>query len=78
MEIAKARTLSEQELEDELETARRHLYDLRFQLATRQLTDYSQISQTRKDIARLLTVQTERKLDAGSAAEASAATAGGE
>ena len=60
MEIAKARTLSETELVDELATARRHLYDLRFQLATRQLTDYSQIAQTRRDIARLLTVQTER------------------
>ena len=57
MEIAKARSLSEQELVEELESARRHLYDLRFQLATRQLTDYSQISQTRKDIARLLTVR---------------------
>ena len=65
MEIAKARSLSEQELAEELESARRHLYDLRFQLATRQLTDYSQISQTRKDIARLLTVQTERKLEGG-------------
>ncbi len=77
MEIAKARSLSQQELEDELVTARRHLYDLRFQLATRQLTDYSQISQTRKDIARLLTVQTERQLEAGSAA-GSRAAAGGE
>ena len=67
MEIAKARRLSEQERAEELESARRHLYDLRFQRATRQLTDYSQISQTRKDIARLLTVQTERKLDGGSA-----------
>jgi large subunit ribosomal protein L29 len=62
MEIAKARTLSERELVDELASARRHLYDLRFQLATRQLTDYSQIAQTRRDIARLLTVQTERGL----------------
>ena len=77
MEIAKARSLSEQELAEELASARRHLYDLRFQLATRQLTDYSQISQTRKDIARLLTVQTERKLDGGSAG-ASGAAAGGE
>jgi large subunit ribosomal protein L29 len=77
MEIAKARSLSEQELAQELASARRHLYDLRFQLATRQLTDYSQISQTRKDIARLLTVQTERKLDGGSAG-ASGAAAGGE
>jgi len=67
MEIAKARSLSEQELSDELVSARRHLYDLRFQLATRQLTDYNQISQTRRNIARLLTVQTERQLVAGSA-----------
>ncbi len=78
MEIAKARSLSQQELEDELVSARRQLYDLRFQLATRQLTDYSQISQTRKDIARLLTVQTERQLEAGSAADGSRAAAGGE
>ena len=67
MEIAQARSLSEQELSEELVSARRHLYDLRFQLATRQLTDYNQISQTRRDIARLLTVQTERQLEAGSA-----------
>ena len=78
MEIAKARTLSEQELVEELESARRHLYDLRFQLATRQLTDYSQISQTRRNIARLLTVQTERQLGSGSAGAGSRATAGGE
>jgi len=77
MEIAKARTLSERELAEELASARRHLYDLRFQLATRQLTDYSQISQTRKDIARLLTVQTERELADGGAGRSSAA-AGGE
>ena len=78
MEIAKARTLSEQDLVDEIEKARRHLYDLRFQLATRQLTDYSQISRTRHDIARLMTVQTERELDAGSAQVAVADAAGGD
>jgi large subunit ribosomal protein L29 len=77
MEIAKARSLSERELAEELETARRHLYDLRFQLATRQLTDYSQIAQTRRDIARLLTVQTERGLGTRSAPVQPAATAGG-
>lgn len=78
MEIAKARSLSEDELIEELESARRHLYDLRFQLATRQLTDYSQISQTRKDIARLLTVQTERQLRARSGEDGAATPAGGE
>lgn len=78
MEIAKARSLSEEELIEELESARRHLYDLRFQLATRQLTDYNQISQTRKDIARLLTVQTERQLGARSGEDGAATPAGGE
>ena len=61
MDITKVRSLTDQELRDELTVARRQLYDLRFQLATRQLTDYDQISQTRRSIARLLTVRTERE-----------------
>ena len=77
MEIAKARTLSEQELVEELESARRHLYDLRFQLATRQLTDYSQLSRTRRDIARLLTVQTERQRDARTTGAGPSISSGG-
>jgi large subunit ribosomal protein L29 len=76
MEIARARALSDRELGQQLVDARRHLYDLRFQLATRQLSDYSQISRTRRDIARLLTVQTERR--SASDAPAQASTAGGE
>ena len=60
MDITKVRELTDEQVLVELTTARRHLYDLRFQLATRQLTDFSQIAQTRKTIARLLTVQTER------------------
>jgi large subunit ribosomal protein L29 len=75
MEIARARALTDQELSQELADARRHLYDLRFQLATRQLSDYSQLSRTRRDIARLLTVQTERRMAAGAAV--GAANAGG-
>jgi large subunit ribosomal protein L29 len=68
MDISKARELSDQELLVELAQARRQLYDLRFQLATRQLSDYSQIAQTRRSIARLLTVQTERELSVGTGA----------
>jgi large subunit ribosomal protein L29 len=70
MDISKARELSDQELLAELATARRQLYDLRFQLATRQLSDYSQIAQTRRSIARLLTVQTERELGTATGASA--------
>jgi len=62
MDIASVRGLTDAELVTELTTAKRHLYDLRFQLATRQLTDYSQIPQTRRKIARILTVLTEREL----------------
>ena len=60
----------------ELTTAKRHLYDLRFQLATRQLTDYSQIPQTRRTIARILTVLTERELSEAGQPVAPAARAG--
>ena len=63
MDIASVRGLTDAELVVELTTAKRHLYDLRFQLATRQLTDYNQIPQTRRSIARILTVLTERQLD---------------
>jgi large subunit ribosomal protein L29 len=63
MDIAKVRQLNDTELYTELATQRRHLYDLRFQLATRQLDDHSQLTQTRRAIARILTVMTERDLD---------------
>ena len=63
MDITKVREMTDEQLAAELTNQRRHLYDLRFQLATRQLTDYSQIAQTRRTIARLLTVLTERQLD---------------
>ena len=60
MDIDEVRALSDDELRAELAAARRNLYDLRFQLATRQLTDYNQIRLTRRQIARILAVQTER------------------
>ena len=63
MDIDKVRALNDTELAEELTTQRRHLYDLRFQLATRQLTDHSQLTNTRRTIARLLTVMTERGID---------------
>ncbi len=70
MDIDKVRALTEAELGAELVTARRHLYDLRFQLATRQLTDHSQLTATRRSIARLLTVITERGLNEDEVARA--------
>ena len=63
MDIDKVRALSDTDLAAELSNQKRHLYDLRFQLATRQLNDYSQIPQTRRAIARILTVMTERQIE---------------
>ena len=60
MDIDKARTLSDKELEDALREAKQDLWQARFALSTRQLKDYSSIPQTRRTIARILTVQRER------------------
>jgi large subunit ribosomal protein L29 len=62
MDIDKARALSDAELEQALREAKQELWQARFALSTRQLKDYSTIPQTRRAIARILTVQNERKL----------------
>jgi large subunit ribosomal protein L29 len=62
MDIEKVRSLSDAELEDALREAKQDLWGARFALSTRQLKDYSTIPQTRRTIARILTVQRERKL----------------
>ncbi len=77
MDIDKVRQLTDAELAEELATQRRHLYDLRFQLATRQLTDHTQLSQTRRTIARILTVMTERQTSGEGQALAATASRGG-
>ena len=60
MDIASARNLTDAELEEQLRIAKQELWQARFQLSTRQLKDYSTIPQTRRTIARILTVQRER------------------
>jgi large subunit ribosomal protein L29 len=60
MDIEKVRGLSDGELEDQLKQAKQDLWQARFALTTRQLKDYSTIPQTRRTIARILTVQRER------------------
>lgn len=55
MKAAEVHKLSLEELDIELDKLRKHLYDLKSQSVTQKLEDPSQISKTRKDIARLLT-----------------------
>ena len=60
MDIGKIRELSDSELEAALREAKQDLWSARFALSTRQLNDTSTIPQTRRRIARILTVQRER------------------
>lgn len=57
MKAAEVHKLSLEEIDIELNKLRKHLYDLKSQSVTQKLEDPSQISKTRKDIARLLTEQ---------------------
>jgi large subunit ribosomal protein L29 len=51
------------ELATELTTAKRELFNLRFQNATNQLDNTARIHEVRKNIARIQTVITQRKLN---------------
>ncbi len=62
MEIDDLRSLTEPELDNELEDTHRELMNLRFRAATMQLVNVKEIRKARKRIARILTVQREREL----------------
>jgi large subunit ribosomal protein L29 len=53
--------LGEQELDQLLKQNREELFNLRFQHATGQLENTARLTQVKRDIARLLTVQSARK-----------------
>ena len=61
MDIDSVRQLSDAEIEQQIAEAKQELWQARFALSTRQLKDYSSIPQARRTIARLLTVQYERR-----------------
>jgi large subunit ribosomal protein L29 len=71
MDISEVRALSDKDLEGALRDAKQELWKIRFDLATRQESNYSRLPATRKRIARILTVMTERQ----SAAETAPADA---
>ncbi len=59
--MERLRGLSDQELADELANERRRLFNLRRENVTRQLDNVAAIHVARKQIARLLTLQSERE-----------------
>ncbi len=60
MKISDLRELKIDELHTELDRLRRHLFDLRSQAVTEKLEDSSQLGKTKRDIARVLTILSDR------------------
>ncbi|MCI7239570.1 MAG: 50S ribosomal protein L29 [Anaerococcus sp.] len=63
MKPAEIRNLSDQDLDKKLYDLQSELFNLRFRLATGQLENPAAIGNVKKDIARVKTIQTERKLN---------------
>ena len=62
MKIDKINEMSSPELEKELSELKSELFKLRFSLATNGLDNPMKIKEVKKDIARINTILTERKL----------------
>jgi large subunit ribosomal protein L29 len=62
MRAEEIRSLSQQDLTGQLEEARRELFNLRFRLATKQLTNHREVRRVKKKIARMETILREREL----------------
>ncbi len=68
------RGLEDGALADALATAKRELFNLRFQSATGQLESHGRLRAVRKDIARIYTEMNERRLGIGREVEPEADT----
>tara|TARA_Y100000590_G_C15681422_1_gene999965 strand:+ start:1642 stop:1845 length:204 start_codon:yes stop_codon:yes gene_type:complete len=66
MEIDDLRAKTDDELQEELTESSREAMNLRFRVATMQLSDVSSMSRVRKRVARIKTILRERELSRGS------------
>jgi large subunit ribosomal protein L29 len=60
LRASELRDLSNEELIRRLAESRENLFNLRFQLATGALENTARLTQAKRDIARILTIQAER------------------
>jgi large subunit ribosomal protein L29 len=74
MNPSELRDLSDSELVEQHDELKEELFNLRFQMATGQLDNPRRLREVRRDIARVLTVQRERELEAAAGAASSAST----
>ena len=63
MTASELRDMSEAELREQLQTARRELFGLRFQHATGELDNTASLHKAKKEVARVLTVANERGIE---------------
>jgi large subunit ribosomal protein L29 len=68
MELAKIRSLSDEELQHQEKTTSEQLFRLRFQVSLGQNDGVKKLRQMRKEIAQIKTVARERELGTGPAA----------
>ena len=62
MQPAELRNLSDGDLAAQLESSHHELFNLRFRLATLQLTNHRELPKVKRTIARIKTLQREREL----------------
>jgi large subunit ribosomal protein L29 len=64
MRASELQDLNDTELAEQIDTARRELFGLRFQHATGELDNTSSLRRAKQEIARALTVARKREIDA--------------
>ena len=64
LKASELRDMTNDQLAERLADTRQELFNLRFQSATGALEDITRLKRTRREIARILTVQNERTLNA--------------
>jgi large subunit ribosomal protein L29 len=64
MRTSEIQDLSDIELAEHIDTARRELFGLRFQHATGELDNTAGLRQAKREVARALTVARQREIDA--------------
>lgn len=65
MKASEIRDMTQEQRDERLRELREELFNLRFQYATRQLTNTARIREVRRDIARVLTFQHDAALVGG-------------
>lgn len=64
MKASEIREMNPDELEGELESLERKLFDIRTQAVTEKLEDPTQLTKTKRDIARVKTILRQREIEA--------------